>query len=30
VLAGLTKRINSELMSEAIIDQASLEKLLEQ
>lgn len=30
VLAGLTKRIDGELMGEAIIDQASLDKLLEQ
>jgi [acyl-carrier-protein] S-malonyltransferase len=29
VLAGLTKRINGELTAEAIIDQASLEKVLE-
>lgn len=29
VLAGLTKRINGELTGEAIIDQASLEKVLE-
>jgi [acyl-carrier-protein] S-malonyltransferase len=29
VLAGLTKRINSELTGDAIIDQASLDKILE-
>ncbi|HJV80533.1 ACP S-malonyltransferase [Noviherbaspirillum sp.] len=29
VLAGLTKRINSELIGEAIVDQASLDKVLE-
>ena len=29
VLAGLTKRINGELIGEAIVDQASLEKVLE-
>lgn len=29
VLAGLTKRINGELTAEAIVDQASLEKVLE-
>jgi [acyl-carrier-protein] S-malonyltransferase len=29
VLAGLTKRINSELVGEAVFDQASLEKVLE-
>lgn len=29
VLAGLTKRINGELVSEAIVDQASLDKMLE-
>ena len=29
VLAGLTKRINDRLISEAIVDQASLDKLLE-
>jgi [acyl-carrier-protein] S-malonyltransferase len=28
VLAGLTKRINSELTGEAIVDQLSLEKVL--
>ncbi|HEY8609377.1 MAG TPA: ACP S-malonyltransferase [Noviherbaspirillum sp.] len=30
VLAGLTKRIDAELVGEAIVDQASLDKLLEQ
>jgi [acyl-carrier-protein] S-malonyltransferase len=29
VLAGLTKRINGELVGEAVFDQASLEKVLE-
>src|SRR5690606_36350950 len=29
VLAGLTKRINGDLIGEAIVDQASLEKVLE-
>jgi [acyl-carrier-protein] S-malonyltransferase len=29
VLAGLTKRINGELAGDAIVDQASLDRLLE-